>query len=738
MPIRRIKINRLLVLLAVNLFFAVAIIAQLFNLQIVKKNLYTAKAEVGHLGYSEVQARRGEILIKDYHSGETFRLATNTSLPLLFADPTLIKDPAGLTDKLAPVLFDLKLAQERDRERIRQAKRMLPDAPQKEDLARIAPRTEEELRAEHRRDILERLSQKTRQTIILYKEPTEDMLQFFAERKLSGIEATVENIIARPPEIADPEYTAKILAPVIQIPYERLKELLVGRNRYVVLRQKVPAEAEEKVRQFIEEDKAAKRGLFTGINFQEKDYRYYPEGSLAAQVIGFVNESGGLYGVEKSFDSALRGKKGVFKTKLDAAGNQVIVGNDLIIEPAVDGESITLTLDRSIQMEVERRLAKAVQDVRADSGLVMIMEPKTGRIISLAHYPTFDPNEFGKALETEDISLKPEEAENIVTVGDPGEEIHYLYLDADSHYRIQVFKTLMETGKTVISKFKNILGAGVYRNRAVTDLFEPGSVFKVIAMAIALDDGDVTPQTTFNDTGPIKVDEFEIHNSTNTYNGITNMREVLEKSLNTGMAFVARRMGRELFYRALKKFGFSERTYIEFEDEEKSSLKDASRWAESELITYAFGQGIAVTPVQFIAAVSALANQGILMRPHIVESSEPEQVRRVVSEKTAATITAMMVNVIENGGAKRAVVPGYRVAGKTGTAQTYKHGKPLTGPGTTIASFIGFGPVKDPRFVILVKIDRPRTSIWADSTSAPLFAEIAQFLFKYYNVAPDK
>jgi cell division protein FtsI/penicillin-binding protein 2 len=206
----------------------------------------------------------------------------------------------------------------------------------------------------------------------------------------------------------------------------------------------------------------------------------------------------------------------------------VIVGNDLIIQPAIDGDSITLTLDRSIQMEVERRLAKTVRDTNADSGTVIIMAPQTGHIISLAHYPTFDPNEFGKALETEDINLTNEEKANIVTTGDPGEEVHYLYLDADSHYRIQVFKTLIKNGRTIISKFKNLIGAGAYRNRAVADIFEPGSVFKVIAMSIALDDGDVTPNTTFNDTGPIKVDEFEIHNSTNTYGGITTMRQVLE------------------------------------------------------------------------------------------------------------------------------------------------------------------------------------------------------------------
>lgn len=744
----RPAVNRVLFLLGASVLCALIIIGKLFHIQIIQHGLYAAKAEEGHLGYSEVTPRRGEILLRDYHSSEKFRLATNTTFSLIFADPTLIKDPAYVADKLAPLLFDKKIADDKERARIRNAKRVLPENVTAEELARLVPRTEEELKLEFRAELFEKISQKTRETIILYKSPTAEMLNFLEKNRISGIEVSVDAVIAKPREIGDQEYAAKILSPLIDIPYERLTELLKGRNRYVVLRNKAPPEIEQEVRKLIDEDKKSKRDLFTGVNFQEKNYRFYPEGSLASQIIGFMSEQGARYGLEQSFDRILRGKKGVFKTRLDATGQQVIVGDDLIIEPAIHGDSVVLTIDRSIQMEVEKLLARTVQSVKADSGLVIIMEPQTGRIISMAHYPTFDPNEFSKALETEDISLKPEEIENIVTTGDGRDAVHYLYLDADSHYRIQVFKELMENGRTIISKFKNILGPGVYRNRSVSDLFEPGSVFKTIAMASALDDGDVTPQTTFNDTGPIKVDEYEIHNATNSYNGITNMRQVLEQSLNTGMAFVARKMGRQLFGRYIEKFGFGEKTDIEFDGEEEGQIKDPAAWAESELITYAFGQGIAINPLQLITAVSVLANGGILMKPQIIHTVEhadgsvteyePKEVRRVISEKTSATIGAMMVSVVENGGASRVKMSGYHIAGKTGTAQTYKHGKPLTGPGTTIASFIGFAPLKEPKFAMLVKIDRPRTTIWADATAAPLFSEIAQFLFKYYNIPPSE
>lgn len=747
MPPRHCKFNRLFFLLFVSLLFSVVILGKLAHLQIFQHGYFAAKAEEGHLGYSEVGARRGEILIKDYHSEEMFRLATNISSPLLYADPTLVKDPAYLADKLAPLIFDKELAEEKDRDLIRQLKRRLSDNPSQEELSRLTTKPEEELRKDFRTEIFEKLSQKTRQSIILYNSPPADLVAHLQKENISGIEVTKEAIVAHPPQISDSDYVARLLSPIIDSPYERLSELLKGRNRYVVLKQKTPPETEQQIRKLMEEDRKAKRGLFAGLGFEEKNYRYYPEGSLAAQVIGYISDQGGLYGIEKSFDTLLRGKKGIFKTQRDAMGQQVIVGDNLIIQPAIDGDSVTLTIDRSIQMEVEKRLAQMVKNVKADSGLVIIMEPKTGRIISLAHYPSFDPNEKGKAVATEDISLTEEEKSDILTIKNGDDETHYLYIDRDSNYRIEVFKEIIETGKTIVSKYKNILGPGVYRNRAVSDLYEPGSVFKPISMSIAIDDGDVTPQTTFNDTGPIEVDEFPIRNSLDKYYGIMTMTQVLEKSLNTGMAFVSRKMGRELFYRYLKKYGFGEPTYIEFEDEQTGKLEDPSQWAESELVTHAYGQGIVMTPVQLVTAMSVIANQGILMRPRIVLEQksadgkitvmEPEQVRRVLTEKAAATVGAMMVSVVENGGASKARVPGYHMAGKTGTAQTYKNGVPLTGPGTTIASFLGFAPYKDPKFVMLVKIDRPRTSIWADQSASPLFGEIAQFLFKYYNIPPD-
>lgn len=805
----RSRFSRIQVLFIMSVLTATGICAQMINLQVAQGGAYSTLAEQNHLGYSEVTARRGEILIRDPHSDELFRLATNISQPTLFADPSLIKDAAYVTDKLAPLIFDKEAELKKEGERIRQTKRIIASDVSPEEQARVLgsllggvsasagqastntaalelmaatsgsstnttatavvippppptaehlkvdavlslkPRNEEELFAAFKADLLQRLGQKTRSSILLYKDPGDGIKDFLSKNKISGIELTSDGVMAYPQQISDQDYTAKVLAPVVEIPFERLKELLYGRNRYAVLRTKLPTEIEQKIRDMIKEDKSSKKGLFTGINFQEKTYRYYPEGELAAQAVGFTSERGGVYGIEQSFDLTLRGKKGIFKTRLDATGQQVIVGDDLIIEPAIDGDSIVLTIDRSIQMMVERYLAKAVKDTKADSGLVIIMEPKTGRIVSMAHYPTFDPNKFSEALETEDIALSAGDIGSIKTLtNDKGEESYFLESSDNSHVRIQIFKTVLQTGKIIYSKYKNTIGPAAFKNRSVTDIWEPGSIFKAIAMSIALDDGDVTPTTTFNDSGPLMVDEFPIRNALDKYYGITNMRQVLERSLNTGMAFVARKMGRELFGKYIKKFGFGEKTDLEFENEHPGQIADYNRWAESELITHAFGQGLAVTPIQMITAFASLANKGVLMKPHIVDSIiqqdgkvvkvEPEEVRRVVSEKTADTISAMLVSVVENGGAVRVLTPGYHIAGKTGTAQTYKNGKPLFGPGTTIGSFVGFAPVEDPKFIMLVQIDRPRSTVWADASAAPLFKDVSDFLFKYYNIPPGK
>jgi len=242
------------------------------------------------------------------------------------------------------------------------------------------------------------------------------------------------------------------------------------------------------------------------------------------------------------------------------------------------------------------------------------------------------------------------------------------------------------------------------------------------------------------------VDEFTIDNALGKHYGLITMTQVLETSNNIGMAYVAHRLGASLFYTYIRKYGFARPTDIEFLDEQSGKVEKFNKWADSELVTHAFGQGISVTPIQMVTAISALANDGVLMEPYIIEKviqgkdvkeREPQIVHQVVSQATSETLTAMLVSVVEKGQLGALKHSGYSIAAKTGTSQTYKNGKPLSGAGTTITSMAGFAPADDPKFVILIKLDKPRSSEWAVVVLAPLFNNISDYLFDYFSVPPN-
>ncbi|MBU1992910.1 MAG: penicillin-binding protein 2 [Patescibacteria group bacterium] len=738
-------VNKLRVLIGFMVIAGAIIIAQLFNLQILKHGYFQEIAAKAHFGSTELPARRGEIIIKDQHSNEEFRLATNTTLDLLYADPSLIENSMLIAAKIGPLLFDLEEAREKDAERIKEMKKQVSaDIPEEEINKILQPKTEEELRADFIQDLADQMSQKRRQKILLATELSPNILETIAKFELEGVKVLENYLYAYPPQITDPGKVAETLAPYIEISELKIEKLLTSENRYTVLKKKLRPEISTQIKEMAREDK---EGLFFGIGLQEEYYRFYPENELGANILGFVDHEGmGQYGIESKFNVQLRGKTGIFQTQKDSIGRQITVG-DSVIKPAEDGDDIVLTIDRSVQLEADRIIERGVRQTDADSGLILIMNPQTGAVIAMSHYPSFNPNSYGDVFEKETVNLRPGEIDTLYPINEE-DGIYYLYKNVDTDDKITIFKEIQENGEAIYKKYKNDAGALAYQNKAVGWVYEPGSVFKSVTMAIALDDGDITPNTTYFDSGPIQVDEFEIHNSTDEYFGWTNMTTVLEKSLNTGMTFVAKKIGRTLFGSYLKKFGFGERTDIEFNNELGGRVEHFTHWAESELVTHAFGQGLTVSPIQLVNAYCAIANGGILMQPHIVSEIrhqngkvtkyEPVQIRRVISEQTSSTLTAMLISSVEHGVAAPARVARHYVAGKTGTSQTYKWGKPLIGAGTTLTSFVGYGPVENPRFVVLVKLDHPRSNEWGAVTAAPIFSQMGTFLYDYYNIPPDK
>jgi len=428
-----------------------------------------------------------------------------------------------------------------------------------------------------------------------------------------------------------------------------------------------------------------------GIEIIPEIIRYYPSKSLAANVIGFMgykdDKRAGQYGIEGYFDKSLEGSMGFLEIEKDVSGSWISIGAKSGTLPR-DGDNIVLTIDQTIQYISEKKIKEAVEKWGAQGGSVIIIDPKTGDVLAMAQYPSFDPNEYYKEKDLE-----------------------------------------------------------VFLNSNLHNVYEPGSIEKTITMAIGLDLGKITQNTTYVDTGSVYVDGWTIKNSDGKSHGMQSMIEVLEKSLNTGSVFVQQSVAKDDFYRYLKDFNLDSMTGIELNGEAAGSLENLKVKNDVNYATASFGQGISVTPLSILMAISSFANDGKLMRPNIVseiihsdgtvEKTEPKYVRKVVSAKTANIISAMMVSVVENGHAKGAKIKGYKIAGKTGTAQIPKKDGRGYEETATIHTFVGFGPIPNPKFSILVKIDRPNAT-FAESTAVPVFKELADELINYYNISPTE
>ncbi len=514
-------------------------------------------------------------------------------------------------------------------------------------------------------------------------------------------------------------------------------------------------------------------------------WRHYPDTTLASHLVGFLNTNGEpQYGVERTFNPQLRGVKGSISAVSDPHGGQILRAEQSIDDPK-DGDALVLTIDRAVQSEVERIMDDAVSRYRADSGQAIVMDPHTGRIIAMVNAPLFDSNNYTSVNEKEPVRIDAAgRTKVIVEVFDPKtnalavkaylpdvftssgrtvlpekmraslRELEQLY-DLRDHARYYILvgennrrEVFPTEDPNMWLKYKNNLGIGAYLNRSVQEIYEPGSVLKPITMAIAIDQGEVTPWDTYDDVGVVHVDEYKIDNNDNQHYGRVTMTNCLEFSINTCMTDLAFKLGAKLFHGALTRFGFGQISGIELEDELPGEIKPWREWARSELATRSFGQGISSTPLQMATAFAALGNGGRLMRPYIVDSviradgtvekTEPRVVDQVITPRASETITAMLVSSASKGFAKAGKPAGYRIAGKTGTSQIAgPRGRYETGTGSTVASYAGYAPVAHPRFMILVKLDRPKNSIHGATAAAPTFKSIASFLFRYYDIPPD-
>ncbi len=428
-----------------------------------------------------------------------------------------------------------------------------------------------------------------------------------------------------------------------------------------------------------------------GIIYDKEIGRFYPEKENASHISGFLGFKGdtrvGQYGLESYYEKELQGEKGVLEAAFDAGGRVIVTNAGYIKEPEA-GVDLYTTIDRTLEYYACSRLDEAVKKHGADKGSVIIMDPFTGAIFALCDAPQYDPNEYSKVKD-----------------------------------------------------------ASVFMDGAVSRAYEPGSIFKSITMAAAINEGKVTPDTTYKDEGEVKIGKYTIKNSDLKAHGITTMTQVLDESLNTGAIFAVRQLGVGLFKKYVRDFGFGETTHIDTAGEGAGNISRLNEPSDIYPATASFGQGITTTPLQMLVAYAAIVNGGYLVKPYTVERIEksdgtveitkPKVVRQVISAQAAHTLSAMLVSVVENGHGKKAAVKGYYIGGKTGTAQV-----PLASggydPHKTIGSFVGFGPLKNPRFVMITKLDNPKDVQFAESTAGPLFGDIARFLLDYLEVPMER
>ena len=426
-----------------------------------------------------------------------------------------------------------------------------------------------------------------------------------------------------------------------------------------------------------------------GLGFENIDIRVYPEASAAAHLLGFVGkqEDGsdiGYFGLEGYYNSSLQGKQGFFEHEKDALGEMITINDSKEIS-AIKGVDLVTHIDKTIQLMVEEELKKGIERYSAREGTVIVMNPKNGGILAMSSFPSYDPDK---------------------------------YWDYSDEY---------------------------FKNQTISSGFEPGSVFKIFIMASALDSESVKPDTICDVCdGPYKVDKYFIETWDKKYFPDSNMTDVIVHSDNVGMSFVSSKMGADLLYDYLDKFGFGKPTGIDLQGEFSPKLREKGTWNIVDLATASFGQGIAVTPIQLIKAAAVIANEGVDVSPQVVDKLQkdawvhdikPEIGQRVISKKAAKDITAMMVEAAKKGEAKWTFLKGFKVAGKTGTAQI-----PISGhydQDKTIASFIGFAPSNDPKFVMLVMLREPQSSPWASETAAPLWFSMAKDLFSYFRIQPE-
>ncbi len=495
--------------------------------------------------------------------------------------------------------------------------------------------------------------------------------------KKLAVNVNTKSLFAIPSKIQDSQQTAHILSSVLKLNSTELWEKLNQKSAFVWIKRKLNDLEVEKIKELDIE----------GLDFLDENKRYYPKNELASNLLGFVGiDNQGLEGAELFFDQELKGLPNLVIMERDAAGGKIplsIQGSS----NAQDGNSLVMTIDEVIQYITEEALDKAFQKYKAKTGIAIVVKPKTGEILAMASRPTYNPNEF-------------------------------------NHYP-----------------------QAIWRNRAITDIFEPGSTFKAITISTVLEEKVASLNEKFNCNGAINYHGTIFHDI--EPHGLQDFTGIVKNSCNIGVIQVGSRLDKEVFEKSIRRFGFGALTEIDLPGEVSGLVRDSKDWSKISIASLSIGQEIAVTPLQLVMAISAIANRGILMKPmiareiidkkgNIIKIFKPKPIRQVISVDTALMMNEILEQVVIDGTGIRAKVEGYRVAGKTGTAQKFDFSIGGYSKNKYTGLFVGYTPVEDPQIAILVLLDEPQGSYYGGTVAAPVFQEIASKVLPYLSIPPEE
>lgn len=501
-----------------------------------------------------------------------------------------------------------------------------------------------------------------------------------------AVSTMTKSLFVDPSHVDKPEELAKNLAPLVRKSEEEILEDIAVGGGFVWVKRRLEQSEYEAIRTMIRE-----KDYSLCLGFRDEAKRYYPNDVLAANLLGFVGtDDKGLDGIEQALDKYIKGEVTESFLYTDRQENPIL--DSIFARHSYQGDrckTIQLTIDSAIQFIVEQELDRAMAENSPISITCIVMNPTSGEILAMANRPSYNPNRFW--------DYDPE----------------------------------------------------IWKNRAVSFIYEPGSTFKSITAGAALQEGLVAPNQIFVDPGYIMVSDRRIQNWNGASFGTVTFADVVKQSLNTGFALVGLELGAERLVHYAKLYGFGELTGIELPGEEFGILYKPEDMVDSDIATMAIGQSIAVTPIQLITAISAIANDGILLKPHIVKmiknangttysETSIEEVRRTIDESSNKTLTGLLEQVVSSGGGKKANVRGYRVAGKTGTAQKINDYGTGYSEGKYIASFCGFGPVDNPKISMLVMIDEPLGIFYGGQIAAPVAGRIFSQVFRYMRIEPGE